>query len=464
LSGEFVFGINNLGHILPTTPRTHATVESWDWARDPQSRIDFGYRATHVNALVAKALIRAYYGQEPHYSYLMGCSEGGREALNEVQRYPNDFDGVSAGSPAALQTAQETTAHLWIVHADRRADGTNILMPEKRKLAHDAVLRQCDTFSGLKDGLLQDPRGCHFNPASLQCASASTDTSGCLTAEEVTALQKIYAGASDEQGDHLMFGLERGGETQWGLPDTPTAEPPGAREAALSRAYMILPEVTPVASDFNHLEFTRASFELGSTLSPLYDAANTDLRPFATHGGKLILWHGLSDFEIPPKVTLAYYRGVQKFMGVQATERFVRLFLLPGVGHCRGGDGYDQLDVLSALMAWIEMQHAPTQIMTGKANRPAGPATNPAGGPAPPAAPFAMPMATLAATRPVYPYPYVARYSGQGDPASGASYLPAMEPSEPPPRFTYEALRLIGPDNQHNYAVKDGRLVVLNSP
>ena len=345
LTGQFVFGINNLGHILPTTPRTHATVESWDWARDPQSRIDFGYRATHVNALIARALIKAYYGREPRYSYLMGCSEGGREALNEVQRYPDDFDGVSAGAPAALQTAQETTAHLWIVQADRRADGTNILMPEKRKLAHDAVLAQCDTFSGLKDGLLQDPRACHFDPATLQCAPTSADTSRCLTAEEVMALQKIYAGASDHRGDHLMFGLERGGEAQWGLPDTPTAEPPGAREAALSRAYMILPEVTPAASDFSHLEFTKASFELGSTLSPLYDAANTDLRRFAAHGGKLILWHGLSDFEIPPEVTLAYYHGVQKFMGAQATERTVRLFLLPGVGHCRGGDGYDQLDV-----------------------------------------------------------------------------------------------------------------------
>jgi feruloyl esterase len=341
-------------------------------------------------------------------------------------------------------------------------------MPEKRKLVHDAVLAQCDTLSGVKDGLLQDPNACHFNPKSLQCPSGAASTSGCLTAEEVTAFQKLYDGAVDERGNHLLFGLERGGEAQWLLANTPTADPPRAQLAALQRAFVILPETTPEARDYSHLVFTKASFDLGETLSPLYDGLNTNLKPFAARGGKLILWHGLTDFLIPPKVSLAYYRGVQKFMGTAATDQFLRLFLLPGVGHCGGGDGYDQLDVLSPLMAWTESKQAPTQIMAGiraGSRAPGGPAVNPAEGVPRPSAPYATPLPALSATRPVYPYPYIALYSGKGDAKDGANYSRATSPAAAAQPFAddYAVLKLIGPDNQRDYAVKDGRLVVLNA-
>lgn len=467
LNGEFVVSGNNLGHFSGTA-RDLLNVQSWDWGRDPQRRIDWGYRANHVTVLATKALIKAYYGQAPRYSYFIGCSEGGREALIEAQRYPEDFDGVSAGAPAALQTGNETTFHLWIVQANRRADGTNIVMPEKRKLVHDAVVAQCDTLSGVKDGLLEAPETCHFDPASLQCSTAATDTSGCLTSEEVAVFKKLYEGATDAQGNHLLYGLERGGEAQWLLADSPTAEPPRARLAALQKAYVMLPEVTPAIADFSQpIEFTKAAFELGSTLSPLYDGLNTDLKPFAARGGKLILWHGLTDFLIPPGVSIAYFHGVQKFMGEKPTDQFMRLFLLPGVGHCGGGDGPDQLDTLSPLMAWTELKQAPAEIMTGvRAERRApgpNPAANPNDGTPRQSAPYATPMPKLSATRPVYPYPYLAHYSSTGDPKEGANYSPVKTPAQSAPAFTYEVLNLIGPDNQHTYADKDGRLVVVNS-
>jgi feruloyl esterase len=468
LNGDFAVVGNNLGHFDSSSRQALLTVAGWDWARDPQKRIDWGYRANHVTVLVSRVLMKAYYGQAPRYSYFIGCSEGGREALIEAQRYPDDFDGVSAGAPAALQTGNETTFHLWIVQANRRADDTNLLMPEKRKLVHDAVLAQCDTLSGVRDGLLQDPTACHFNPASLQCPSGSMSTSGCLTAEEVTAFQKLYDGATDERGNHLLFGLERGGEAQWLLANTPTADPPRAQLAAMQRAFVILPEVTPAARDYSHLEFTRAGFDLGETLSPLYDGLNTNLKSFAARGGKLILWHGLTDFLIPPKVSLAYYQGVQKFMGTASTDRFLRLFLLPGVGHCGGGDGYDQLDVLSPLMAWTESKQAPTDIMAGMRaeRRIQGPAENPADGVPRPSAPYATPLPTLGATRPVYPYPYIARYSGKGDSRDGANYSRATSPAAAAPLFAsdYAVLKLIAPDNQRDYSVKDGRLVVTDAP
>jgi feruloyl esterase len=462
LNGEFVVGYNNLGRWLPGTAPPGTAVEYWNWSESPQKRIDYAYRANHLESLVAKALMQVYYGQAPRYSYFIGCSEGGREALTEAQRYPEDFNGISAGAPAILETAQETTFHLWIVRADKRPDGTNILMPDKLKLAHDAVLAKCDTMSGLKDGLLQDPLACDFDPATIRCPRNAQSTAGCLTAEEVGALKKLYSGDEDDEGHPILFGLARGGEALWDLPKTATAEHAGARRAALALAYQMLPEIRPAAADYDHMQFTAATFREGSQLSPLYDSANTNLKQFAAQGGKLILWHGLADFRIPPEETLAYYHGVQHFMGAQATDGFLRLFMIPGVGHCSGGDGYDQFDVLGPLMSWTEVHHAPNGIITGKAERGSNPPEASSIGAAAKraATPFAAPLLKLSATRPVFPYPAVARYIGKGAPADAINYESARSRAPIPATKNYEALKLVGPDNQHQYAVKDGRVTV----
>jgi feruloyl esterase len=464
LNGEFVVGGNNMPTQEVTGPPRPSSVPKLatsvvEWGPEPQTRIDYGYRTAHVTAVIAKALMRAFYGHGPRYAYYMGCSEGGREGLTEAQRYPQDFDGMAVGAPAALLTAQQSIFHLWIAHANRRADGTNILTPEKLALAHAAILAQCDTLSGVRDGLLQNPSACGFNPRSLQCPVGASDASRCLTAEEATALQRLYDGASDAEGHRLMYGLERGGELHWDLPATPTAEPPGVRAAALTFAYLLLPEPAPEVADYRRAVFTRDVFERGSALASLYNATNTDLKAFAAHGGKLILWHGLSDFAVSPQVSVTYYRGVQQFMGAEATERFMRLFLLPGVGHCEGGDGDDQFDTLEPLMAWTERNQAPKLLLTEKSRDPVAPTQAPD-----PIArvrlPLALPMPAAAATRPVYPYPDLARYSGHGDPGDAANYAPASSPTEAPGSAGYAVQALYGPDNQRDYGVEDGRLVV----
>jgi feruloyl esterase len=458
LNGEFVYGLSNVRFTMVVGERRGYQP---DFVPDPQRIIDYSYRGNHVAALVSKALIKAYYGQGPRYSYFVGCSDGGRQGLMEAQRFPEDFDGIAAGSPGVISTAEESTFHLWKVQANQRADGTNILMPEKIKLLHDSVIAQCDTLSGVKDGILQDPNTCHFDPASMRCPSGAADTSNCFTAEEVTAIQNLYDGAHDDKGNYFEFGMPRGSEGIWNLPKTPTAEEPSASTHAIQLAFVMRPEPTPALSDYKKVTISKADFELASQRSSMFDSANTDLKPFAARDGKLILWHGLNDTLIPAKVTMAYYDSVEKFMGKDATEKFLRAFYPPGVGHCGGGHGYTEFDVLSPLMAWVETKQAPTEIVTGKTGAHRGPGAGGAQGANQSRAskPYATPMLALTATRPLYSYPYIARYTGKGDPNDASSYTRATSTAKPFPAFDYKALKLIGPDNQRDFEAKDGRLV-----
>jgi feruloyl esterase len=454
LNGEFVMAGDDMGH--------ESQMGNSAFGADPQQRIDFAYRANHVTTLVAKALIKAFYGQAQKYSYFVGCSDGGREALMEAQRFPDDFDGIAAGDPAALFVIQNSFYHSWWPRSNTRTDNTNILKLAKLQILHDAVVAHCDTLSGVKDGLLQDPRTCNFDPATLQCPAAAADTSKCLSADEVGAMKKIYAGANDGQGDFFTFGAQRAGELLMHMPEAEQAPPWSRGMAGQSVMNIILPAVSPGEAD-RPFEFTRANFDRMAQLAPLYNATNTNLKPFAAHGGKLILWHGWSDTSITPGISIAYYQGVQQYMGAAQTERFMRLYLLPGVEHCGRGDGYDQVDWLSPLMAWTELKRAPAAVVTGKSMEPQPMMGPPPGGAAAVTTPYARPAPKLAATRPVYPYPYIPHYSGKGDPNDAASYTQAKSPVQLPQDFGNNvALQLFGPDNQKNYGVRDGKLVVLN--
>jgi feruloyl esterase len=459
LNGEFVYGLSNVRFTMVVGDLRGP---QQDFHPDPQKIIDYSYRGNHVAAQVSKVLIKTYYGQGPRYSYFIGCSDGGRQGLMEAQRFPEDFDAIGAGSPGVISTAEESTFHLWKVQADQRADGTNILMPEKVKLLHEAVVAGCDTLSGVKDGILQDPSACHFDPASMRCPEGTTDTSNCFTAEETTAIQKLYDGAHDDKGNYFLYGLPRGSEGIWNLPKTPTAEESSAPTHAMQLAYILLPQVTPALADYKKVTIDKTSFELASARSPMFDSANTDLKAFASRGGKLIVWHGLNDTLIPARETMAYYKYVQKFMGTEATNKFFRAFFPPGVGHCGGGDGYTELDILSPLMAWVEKGQAPTEIVAGKTVSRSGPGGGAARLGAKPK-PYANSTPPLIATRPLYPYPYIARYTGKGDPKNASNYRRAISSAKPWPPFDYEVVKLIGPDNQRNYQVKDGRLVEMHS-
>jgi hypothetical protein len=494
LNGEFAVAANDLGH---TAGKSYP---EGTWAANPQMRMDMAYRGNHLTALIAKALIKDFYGQGPRFSYFMGCSDGGREALVEAQRFPNDFDGISAGAPVAIFPIQNSIVKFWETASNTRADGTKILLRGRVSILHDAIVAHCPTLSGVQDGILEDPRACKFDPAWVQCKAGETDTSKCLTAEEVGVAQKLYDGAVDAQGHHLTLGgFMPGSEPNWSLPTSANVSggPQGGSNPMLK--YML--RLTPTSEDGATLQakfgFNKASFDSVAESAPFWDGANTNMRAYQKRGCKLILWHGLADVSVTPWISIAIYQGVQKEMGDKLTDTFMRLFLVPGVSHCGGGEGFPQIDLLSPLLAWTESQKAPQMLLAGKTANQGARGGAPGGGGGrdqgaaggrdqgagaggrdqgagaggrdqgagagarggAPSLPYAQPAQPTLATRPVYAYPNVAHYTGKGDPNDAANYEPVKTTVKLPQVFDTEATKLIGPDNQKFYHVENGKLV-----
>jgi feruloyl esterase len=206
-NGELALGATDMGH--------EGGMDG-SWAADnAQAQIDFAYRGQHVTAVVAKALIKHYYGRPARFAYFSGCSDGGREALVEAQRFPQDFNGVTAGAPALNFTVQNSFYHAWNALSNTGPDGKPILTTDRLPLLHAAVLAACDAQDGVKDGVIADPRGCHFDPASMQCRNGQ-DRAQCLSATEVEATRRIYAGAHDTAGRKLLAGpVMPGAELDW---------------------------------------------------------------------------------------------------------------------------------------------------------------------------------------------------------------------------------------------------------
>ncbi|WP_146890994.1 tannase/feruloyl esterase family alpha/beta hydrolase, partial [Acetobacter oeni] len=356
LNGEFVVAASDLGH-----KGKMGSPDEGAFAADPQKRIDFAYRANHLTAQYAQALIHTYYGQTPRYSYFSGCSDGGREALMEAQRYPQDFNGISAGAPAMLFQVQNSFYHAWGPTVNRRADGTAILLAGKLPVLHAAVIDHCDMLDGTRDGLLTDPRACHVRPEWVRCPTGAADTTRCLTPEEWSVVARLYEGPTDTAGHHFLpGGVQPGSEMGW---DAFVPAEPNGRMMGVSMIRSMTPVVlqnpVPADSDAARYPFTTEQFSRVTALHPLNDATSTDLRAFAGNGGKLIMWHGWSDTSIAPMISVAYYKGVRNQMGAGPTDAFLRLFMLPGTEHCGGGDGFSQIDTLQALMTWVEAGKAP---------------------------------------------------------------------------------------------------------
>jgi feruloyl esterase len=443
---------------LTSTDMGHSGVggEEGSFGDDYQLRIDFAYRGVHLTTLAAKALISKYYGQSPRYSYFMGCSDGGREALMEAQRYPEDFNGITAGAPALNFVTQNTFYHGWNALTNTGPDGKSILTTLQLPILHRAIVDQCDELDGLKDGLISDPLNCHPNPSAVQCKPGQNQKT-CLTAAQVKAAAEIYKGAHDSQGGKLVLsGPLPGSELAWGgvyIPDPsrPETMSPGVASGTLKHlAYQTNPPANYTLAD---LKFDRVTFEATTKLHAIYDATDPNLSSFEKLGGKLILWHGLSDPHISPLNTIAYYTAMQKLMGADAVVRFARLYLFPGGYHCGGGEGPFNMDLLTPIMLWTEQGIAPGAIIASHVDqeafahgRPpngvpardvnlgdtavvghgglgAMPAGDPEGGPsAPPDLP--QPMLTKPdRTRPTYPYPYVAKYAGRGSIDDAANFV-----------------------------------------
>ena len=399
-----------------------------EFGRDPQARIDFAYRGVHLTALAVQELIKKFYGQPARYRYFSGCSDGGREALMEAQRFPEDFDGIAAGAPAMNFQVQNSFYHAWQARSNTGPDGKTILTSDKLPVLHAAVLKACDAIDGTVDGVIEEPRACKFDPVVLSCMPGQ-DAHQCLTDAQVETVRKLYAGPSDAAGHRFTAGgPQYGSELSWrgvfvsDLPDQPV---PSTFMALGSLKNLIFSERPADFYDLQDFKFDLVTFELLMPLHALNDATNPDLGAFIGRGGKLLLWHGWSDPHISPLNTIAYYSAVKRTVGAQRAQDAVRLFTIPGLYHCGGGEGPVEFDLLSPLMRWVESKQAPEHLavrlpsnklpkdMAEGADKP----ESPPAGVTPPT-----PVPGELSHNVVFAYPALTKYGGQGDRADVANY------------------------------------------
>ena len=344
----------------------------------PEKVIDFAYRAVHETTVASKAIISAFYGQPARLSYWNGCSTGGRQGLMEAQRYSDDFDGIIAGAPDYYST------HLQASHIAEGVatlkDPAGFLSPAKYSLLNKAVLALCDGRDGLADGLLADPRACTFDPAALLCRGG--DAEGCLTGPQVEAAKKIYGSAKKKNGEVVFPGLEPGSELAWG-PVTAGPTPFGIA------MWMFRFVHNDPNWDWQTFDLDRDT-QLADEKAGLINAIQTNLAAFKARGGKLLLYHGWSDHLIAPQNTVNYYSNVLATMG-PLQDDWLRLFMAPGMQHCRGGPGPDQMNLVGAMERWRESGVAPSEIAT-----------------------YHVDNNRVDMTRPLCPYPQVAHYGGVG--------------------------------------------------
>lgn len=391
----------NTGHSGAATDAT--------WAFEhPEKVIDFGYRGIHEMTLLGKLIVEQYYGSSPRRSYFASCSDGGREALMEAQRYPADYNGILAGAPANDWTGLLTNGLVDLQVLT--ATPASYIPPAKIRTIANAVLAACDKLDGVSDGILNDPRQCHFDPASIECKNGE-DSDACLTAPQVKSLRKIYAGLRDAQGRQIFPGYLPGGEegvngwVAWISGRTPDK----SNKALYGPQYFS--NMVYAQPDWNYKTFNPESGlrMANEKTAAALNATNPDLSAFRARGGKLILYHGWNDPAIPALNTVDYYQAVENTMGSADTASFLRLYMVPGMQHCGGGPGPDSFgqawtwaandplhNIRIALVDWVEDGIAPDSIIAAKTARPAG-------------------LGPVVMTRPLCPYPQFARYKGSGD-------------------------------------------------
>jgi feruloyl esterase len=373
----------------------------------PEKVVDFGYRGIHEMTRVAKEAVHEFYGKAPQRSYFAGCSDGGREALMEAQRYPEDYDGILAGAPAnnwvpLLATAAYDTQAL-------TNDPASFIPPAKIATIGAAVNAACDGLDGVHDGILNDPRQCHFDPTTIQC-KAGEDTVKCLTVAQVEALKKLYAGPRNGKGHEIFPGYVPGaeeGEGGWGLWITGPA-PAKSLMAFFGIGFFANMVYEKADWDYKTFDVDTGMKIANEKTAKALNALDGDLKAFKARGGKLILYHGWDDPAITSLNTVNYYDSVLQKMGQREADSFVRLYMVPGMQHCDGGPGADsfgqvgklnfadpQHSIDASLERWVEKGTAPAAIIASKYD--AGDEQHPK------------------MTRPLCPYPQVAKYKGSGD-------------------------------------------------
>jgi feruloyl esterase len=399
------------GYAVVSTDTGHAGDDMKFGQGHPEKVIDWAYRSIHVMTETAKLIVRDAQGRFAEHAYFVGCSSGGHQALTEAQRYPEDYDGIIAGDPANNRIRQ-TFAFLYSWVSTHTSDGKPILPAAKLALLSKSAVEACDALDGLKDGIIDDPRRCHFDPAKLAC-KGSEDAS-CLTAPQVDAARKMYEGVKNPRtGEPVFTGWPRGSE---GFGESPiqswrqyVTDPMEPMRVGFFRYFLF----HDPNWDYRTIDIDR-DLAYAEQKLPFMAAVEKDLTPFKKHGGKLLMYTGWADPVVPPQDTVAYYDGVVKAMGgLEKTRDFYRFFLAPGMGHCTGGPGPSQFDMLTAMEQWVEKGAAPDRIIAshitqGKVDR----------------------------TRPLCLYPQVARWKGTGSTDEAANFSCVTEAPSTPVRRT----------------------------
>lgn len=401
------------GYASASTDTGHQSSDP-NWGANRAKEIDYGHRGTHVTAVAGKQLTTAWFGKQPEHAYFNGCSNGGRQALMEVQRYPQDFDGIIAGDPATgtpMQVGRALVFQHMLLHPE------NYLPAAKVDLLSKATLAECDAKDGLKDGLITDPRLCTFKPETLKCPGNNVaDGPECLTAAQISTVNKVYSPLKTADGKVYTSGFpmgHEGGSTGWQawilgrVPPAPQADgtlafgeqvPSGYNLSEANMRFLALENDDP-SFNWKTMKFPEDLPRLAS-MTEILSPWDPNLNPYKKRGGKIIMYHGWSDPAISAYGTLDYYEKMTKAVGGQReADAFSRMYFVPGMHHCSGGPGPNQFDMLTELENWIEKGKAPAAVVAshavdGKVDR----------------------------TRPLCPYPLVAKYSGSGSIDAAASF------------------------------------------
>lgn len=348
----------------------------------PEKLVDYSYRAVHEMTVLAKTLISSFYGNPPKYSVFVGCSLGGHQGLNEADKYPTDYDGIVAGAPS-LNWARLNASRVYLNrYVNRSADSA--IPPEKYALIHKAVLDACDGLDGVRDGVLEDPTECRFDPKTLECRGV--DGPDCLSPAQVKSAEALYSSVKSPKTGEQVYPkvMQPGSELGWDLIAGP--EPlPYAREAL---EYLVYKDPTWNWHDFN------PSTDLDAALAKntgLVDFDYPTLKPFFDRGGKLLLYHGWSDPVISPAGTVDYFKSIKNRLGPSVVENSIQLYMVPGMTHCWGGPGTDVFDVKASVDSWLSTGKAPAKVVASHKTNGA-----------------------VDRSRPLCPYGQVATYKGKG--------------------------------------------------
>ena len=398
------------GYAVASQDGGHQGIDT-SFAQDQQARLDYAYASTGQVTTVAKQIIQRFYGTPARKSYFMGCSNGGREAMMAAQRYPTEFDGIVAGNPgfrlayAAVGEAWDSQQFMRVapVNAQGEKIVASAFTQAELDLVSGAVLARCDARDGLEDGVINAWEQCDFQPSILQCPAGGAGD--CLSGEKVEVLKAVFDGAKNSRGNNVYAswpwdaGINTDGWRVWKLGTSQSAQP-NAINYTMGASSLTEYFMTPHDPSFDmlHFDFDRDVEKVRQTAA-INNADATFLTTFAEHGGKLIIFQGVSDPVFSAHDIRDWYRQLQRDMG-SGTSGFARLFMIPGMTHCGGGSGLDDIDPLTALEQWTDQGAAPGQLVgTGTLPGDAHPRS-----------------------QPICPYPLTAIYRG-GDERAAASFV-----------------------------------------